>query len=238
MSAYGAIVRSAAASASDASANPLPATFWDIPRSSGAHVTVHHLTVSTVKSLSGLIEYLGAVMAKEIEDGMTYPQETMTPDAFEAYFFSGDVFLAIIHPGAIGGSEGSETDLTIENARQERAWEECIAGFYYVKPNYPGRSSHICNGGFVVPPNHRGSGYGSALAKSYVHYAPKLGYQASVFNLVYTNNSASVKLWEGLNFKKAGLIPKAGRLRRKDGNGEEYVDAWVFYKSFVDDGLA
>ncbi|KAJ7928440.1 hypothetical protein B0H13DRAFT_1967257 [Mycena leptocephala] len=43
------------------------------------------------------------------------------------------------------------------------------------------------------------------------------------------------RLWEGLNFKKAGLIPQAGRLRRKDGNGEEYVDAWVFYKSFVDE---
>jgi len=87
----------------------------------------------------------------------------------------------------------------------------------------------------VVPPVQRAKGYGSALAKSYVHYAPKLGYRGSVFNLVYTNNSASVKLWEGLGFKKAGLIPKAGRLRRKDGNGEEYVDAWVFHKSFVDE---
>jgi hypothetical protein len=42
-------------------------------------------------------------------------------------------------------------------------------------------------------------------------------------------------LWEKLDFTKAGLIPRAGRLRRQDGNGEEYVDAWVFYKSFVGD---
>ncbi|KAJ6589822.1 hypothetical protein DFH09DRAFT_1140199 [Mycena vulgaris] len=234
MSAYGAIVRSA----SHVSVGPLPTTFWGIPKKSDAYVTVHHLTVSTAKSLPGLIDYLGAVMAKEIEDGMTYPQETMALDTFETYFFSGDVFLAIFHAGAIGGPEASETNLTVENAREERAWEDCIAGYYYVKPNYPGRSSHICNGGFVVPPKQRGSGYGSALAKSYVQNAPKLGYQASVFNLVYTNNSASVRLWEGLNFKKAGLIPKAGRLRRRDGDGEEYVDAWVFYKSFVDDGVA
>jgi hypothetical protein len=39
-------------------------------------------------------------------------------------------------------------------------------------------------------------------------------------------------LWERLNFEKIGRIPRAGRLRRKDGEGEEYVDAWVFYKSF------
>jgi hypothetical protein len=43
------------------------------------------------------------------------------------------------------------------------------------------------------------------------------------------------RLWERLGFHKAGRIPRAGRLRRKDGQGEEYVDAWVFYKSFVDD---
>lgn len=102
----------------------------------------------------------------------------------------------------------------------------------------------------MVPPTHRGSGFGALLAKSYVHYAPLLGYQASVFNLVYVNNIASVKyglflgamqrrltvlyprLWERLGFSKAGLIPRAGRLRTKDGIGEEYVDAWVFYKSF------
>ena len=87
-----------------------------------------------------------------------------------------------------------------------------------------------------------------------MHYAPKLGYEASVFNLVYVNNHASIRfvvieqacfvaidsksmnrLWEKLNFTKAGRIPRAGRLRRADGQGEEYVDAWVFYKSFKDD---
>jgi hypothetical protein len=32
------------------------------------------------------------------------------------------------------------------------------------------------------------------MAKSYIHYAPKLGYQASVFNLVFVDNFASIKL--------------------------------------------
>jgi hypothetical protein len=44
----------------------------------------------------------------------------------------------------------------------------------------------------------------------------------------------AVRLWERLGFTKAGLIPRAGRLKTLEGN-EEYVDAWVFYKSFVDD---
>jgi len=68
-----------------------------------------------------------------------------------------------------------------------------------------------------------------------VDYAPRLGYQASVFNLVYVSNFASIKLWERLNFTKAGLIPRAGRLKRRNGQGEEFVDAFVFYKSFVED---
>ena len=103
-----------------------------------------------------------------------------------------------------------------------------------------------------MPPKHWNKGYGRVLAKSYLHYAPKLGYQASVFNLVYVNNVASLRhvdyvslsvpchliisslrLWEALGFTKAGLIPNAGRLK-KEGGGEEYVDALVFYKSFVE----
>ena len=96
-----------------------------------------------------------------------------------------------------------------------------------------------------------------ALARSYLHYAPRLGYQASVFNLVYVNNLASVRcvdsvvvhkslfsfasscfrIWENLGFTKAGRIPRAGRLKRKEGQGEEYVDAWVFYKSFLEDTI-
>jgi len=132
----------------------------------------------------------------------------------------------------ISGTE--QPSFEIEEERAGRAWDDCIVGYYYIKPNYPGRSSHICNAGFVVPPLHRGKGHVKLLAQSYIHYAPRLGYQASVFNLVYVNNAASIKLWESLGFTKAGRIPRAGRLRTKDGKGEEYMDAWVFYKSFIE----
>lgn len=101
------------------------------------------------------------------------------------------------------------------------------------QPNYPGRSSHLCNGGFVVPTVHRGLRVGSTLGRSYLHYAPLLGYRGSVFNLVYVSNVASVKIWDGLGFQRAGLIPGAGKLKGKDGAEDEYVDAIVYNYQFV-----
>ncbi|KAF5322258.1 hypothetical protein D9619_001692 [Psilocybe cf. subviscida] len=249
MSAYGDIKR-------PQTSGLLPSTVWtsekrtlgavDSDANDAEYITVHHLTLKTAREQPGLLEYLGAVFAKEVEDGMTYPQEGDMPQAtFEAYFFAADVFLGIVGtPTANQDSLGTATnDLAdgsrngapgLTEVRAGRPWAECIAGYFYVKPNYPGRSSHICNAGFVVPPRQRGYGYGSQLAKAYVYYAPILGYEASVFNLVYVNNIASVKLWERLGFSKAGRIPRAGRLRTKDGNGEEFIDAWVFYKSFIE----
>jgi hypothetical protein len=101
---------------------------------------------------------------------------------------------------------------------------------YYIKPNYPGRSSHLCNGGFMVPSTSRNLGMGRIAARSFLFYAPACGYRGSVFNLVYVTNEASVRLWEKLGFKNVGKIPGAGRL--KVGDGEEYVDAWVVYGDF------
>ncbi|KAG5652850.1 hypothetical protein H0H81_003413 [Sphagnurus paluster] len=233
MSAYGSIKRSSAANAA------LSPKLWPVASTASSeshHVTTYHLTLSIAQRLESLLAYLSAVFAQEVEDGLTYPQEgDMDRAAFEAYFFAADVFVGITcERGAVQLDETrEEVEPDIEKARAGRTWEECVAGFYYIKPNYPGRSSHICNAGFVVPPVQRGKGYGRVLALSYVEYAPQLGYQASVFNLVYVNNVASIKLWERLNFTRAGLIPRAGRLKRRDGDGEEYVDAIVFYKSFV-----
>lgn len=51
----------------------------------------------------------------------------------------------------------------------------------------------------------------------------------------YSSVVAYYRLWEKLGFTKAGRIPRAGRLKKRDGDGEEYVDAWVFHKSFVEE---
>ncbi|KAI0090753.1 hypothetical protein BDY19DRAFT_887330 [Irpex rosettiformis] len=238
MSAYGAI------STLNRPLSSLPTTLWhcknkSIDPSVPQYVTIHHLTLETASTLPGLVSYLHHAFAAEVDRGMTYPQEILqgeayTQGAFEGYFFAADVLVGITGVGELpeATTDGGVVEITAAEASKGRSWEECIAGVYYVKPNYPGRSSHICNAGFLIPQSQRGRGFGSVLARSYLYYGPRLGYEASVFNLVYVNNIASIKLWEALDFTKAGRIPRAGRLKKADGSGEEYVDAWVFYKRF------
>ncbi|KAF9779780.1 hypothetical protein BJ322DRAFT_339688 [Thelephora terrestris] len=236
--------------------SPLPNTRWtvrDKTTGSPIFIDMHHLTLEMAMKCPGLVEYLHSVFARVVEDGRTYPMEvaegeSYSRQAFEGYFFAADVIVGVL--AAEGNGDGFSVDqqaaaqvipgtdrpLGLSGSSQDGkplVWGNVVAGFYYVKPNYPGRSSHICNAGFIVPPNHWNKGYGRVLANSFLYYGPKLGYQASVFNLVYVNNIASVKLWEALGFTRAGLIPNAGRLK-KEGGGEEYVDAIIYYKDFED----
>ncbi|CAO1637623.1 unnamed protein product [Parajaminaea phylloscopi] len=157
----------------------------------------------------------------------------------QTYHLIVGIFLPNI-PSAVSPSEdGTEISLAdaLAGASLESLdWRRALACFYYVKPNYPGRSSHICNGGFVVPEWNRGLGLGGLAGRSFLHYAPALGYRASVFNLVYKTNAASLAIWERLGFTKVGVIPGAGLLKRpnaKEGEPqEEYVDAWVIHCDF------
>jgi len=249
MSAYGAI----SLNGSHNRESPLPTTRWaakDKATGSPISIDLYHLTLETALKSPGLVEYLHSVFAWVVEDGRTYPMEVAEGEkysrqAFENYFFAADVIVGVLGGDRQVGVDGRSSEVEIVSGAKANlfdlsgdgrppVWDEIIVGFYYIKPNYPGRSSHICNAGFIVPQKHWNKGYGRVLAKSYLYYAPKLGYRGSVFNLVYVNNVASIRLWEALGFTKAGLIPKAGRLK-KEGGGEEYVDAAVFYKSFVED---
>jgi len=121
----------------------------------------------------------------------------MTRDEFVNYFFASTTIIGIL------SRQGTEAAPSIDAARAGRSWEEAVGGCYYIKPNYPGRSSHVsriaadndmerlaaddqnCNAGFLVPPIQRGKKVGGALAESFLVYAPKLGYKSSVFNLVF-----------------------------------------------------
>ncbi|GAA5876171.1 hypothetical protein JCM16303_007044 [Sporobolomyces ruberrimus] len=227
MSAYGAI------SAPKRTASLVPRTY---PLAkAGEALTLFPVRRESVSD--ALVQYLANVFNDTVEDGRTYPQqEKLTLEQFYAYFFAADCFVAIrdVPPAALTG-EGldREADYSIESTVAERELKDAVLGMYYIKPNYPGRSSHNCNAGFVVPTHHRGLRIGSTLGKSYLHYAPLLGYRGSVFNLVYISNSASVKIWDNLGFKRAGLIPKAGLLRNEEGTGEDYVDAIVFHYDFT-----
>jgi len=145
MSAYGAITRPMT---SDTSLVP---TTWACkpstkrPNSVPTYLTVHHLTLVTARSLKGLLEYLRAVFTLEIEAGRTYPQDTLEGEGvFEAYFFAADVFLAIICEGEVAEGK-NEVDVSVEDSRKGRGWEDCIAGFYYVSCVFQryGQATHL-----------------------------------------------------------------------------------------------
>ena len=46
-----------------------------------------------------------------------------------------------------------------------------ILGAFYIKPNYPGICSHVCNGGFVVHRSYRGLGLGRMMGEAFVGLA-------------------------------------------------------------------
>lgn len=74
------------------------------------------------------------------------------------------------------------------------------------------------------------------MALAFLAIAPLLGYKASMFNLVFESNTPSVRLWRSLGFREIGKIPNAGYLRKKTESNqivEEYVDAIMFYYSFM-----
>ena len=86
-----------------------------------------------------------------------------------------------------------------------------IIGACYIKPNFPGRSSHIANCGYIVKKQYRGQKIGFHLGKRSIDIAKELGYRGIIFNLVFKENIASIKLWEKLGFKIIGTIPDAAK---------------------------
>lgn len=120
-----------------------------------------------------LLSYVCTLMNREIEAGDTYPMmDPMTVDAFANYWFG--TFAAIMFLG----DARSVGDL-MHSLADEKVWERYCLGSFYIKPNYPGRSSHVCNGGFLVGPLARNRGVGRLMGEGYLEWAPKLGYTYS-----------------------------------------------------------
>ncbi len=115
-----------------------------------------------------LLAYLSECFNKEIEDGNTYPMMNTLPlDVFGPYWFGN--FGAVMVLGDIGGIEAAS-----EMERNGADWNKLCLGSFYIKPNYPGRSSHVCNGGFLVTPAARNKGVGKSMGQCYLDWAPQL----------------------------------------------------------------
>lgn len=100
-----------------------------------------------------------------------------------------------------------------------------IIGTYYIKANQPGLGAHVCNCGYIVSENSRGSGAASSMCKHSQETALSLGFRAMQFNLVASTNGAAIHLWEKLGFQVVGTLPNAFKSKTVG-----YIDALVMYK--------
>jgi hypothetical protein len=115
-----------------------------------------------------LMAYLSEQLNREIEKGDTYPMiSSLSVPAFGTYWFQN--FGAIMVMGEV---EGIEELLQMEQSGAD--WSKLCLGSFYVKPNYPGRSSHICSGGFLVTDVARNKGVGRLMGEVYLEWAPQL----------------------------------------------------------------
>ncbi len=121
--------------------------------------------------------------------------------------------------------EAARTDWIDNSKAVYTSWmDDELTGSYYLKPNQKGLGSHVANAGYVVAEGMRGRGIGRALALHSLEAARGLGFRALQFNLVVATNTASVRLWESLGFRRVGTLPRAFLLR-----GELPVDAHVYF---------
>ena len=157
-------------------------------------------TITTQEQKHAIWQLLNQVL----DQGNAYPQYgPMDYNDFEDYYLSHNAYILSTADGEVVGS-------------------------VYIKPNFPGRSSHICNGGFLISPLFRNLGACTILAKQFEILAKDLGYSAIFFNLVFSTNLISIRIWENLGYRKIGIIPKAANL--KDFG---YTDALQYYKDLT-----
>lgn len=146
------------------------------------------------------VDRLSQIFEDIVKGGQSYPQTTTSKGQFRDYFLSYYAFVVRKENGDVAGS-------------------------FYIKPNFPGRSSHLANYGLLVSPDFRGRGVGEFMVIECIRLARLVGFRALYTNLVYANNMASIKLCLKHGFTQVGRVPKAGDLQ-----GLGFVDALQFYR--------
>lgn len=105
---------------------------------------------------------------------------------------------------------------------------QSIVGTYYIKTNFQGPGSHVCNCGYVVSNQTRGRGIASAMCLHSQEQAPKFGYHSMQFNSVVSTNEDAIHLWKKLGFQVIGTLPGVFNHPRYG-----FVDALVMFKDLV-----
>jgi L-amino acid N-acyltransferase YncA len=145
-----------------------------------------------------------AILEPVFRAGETYafPREISAEQAREAWTTTGkQVFVAIDEPSGE------------------------VLGTYYLKANFEGAASHICNCGYVVSERARGRGIAARMCEHSQREALARGFRAMQYNLVVSSNENAVHLWKKMGFTIVGTIPEAFRHPRLG-----FVDAYVMHK--------
>ncbi|HEY4831763.1 MAG TPA: bifunctional helix-turn-helix transcriptional regulator/GNAT family N-acetyltransferase [Waddliaceae bacterium] len=147
-------------------------------------------------------EQLYQIFREVVDSGSQFPYECSSIEEFHRQFFIPQGQVYVCH--------------TLDG--------EVIGGFY-LRSNSSGRSSHIANAAYMIRSTCRGKGVGSLLIKASLHFAKDLGFRAMQFNMVLSQNTLAVKLYQRLGFDIAGILPEA--VRNIDGS---YEDGYVMYR--------
>ena len=108
-------------------------------------------------------------------------------------------------------------------------WEKQCLGLFQLQPAYPGRSSHVVTGTFLVNAGIRGKGIGKTLSEIFIEWSKKLGFTSCCFPLIYGTNVGIRRILEDLNFRRVGRLPEAGILKGYDVP----VDSFIYAKEFT-----
>lgn len=115
-----------------------------------------------------LLAYLCDQLNKEIEKGDTYPFiNPLSLEEFGTDWFSHFTAVMLLGDVPIVGHVQSLEAIGAD-------WGKICLGSFNIKPNYPGRSSHICNGAFLVTDASRNRGVGRLMGECYLEWAPQM----------------------------------------------------------------
>ncbi|AQZ17230.1 SPT10 (YJL127C) [Zygosaccharomyces parabailii] len=204
---------------------------------------------------AGLLTFLLDEFNMEIEKGGSFPYyEKLSLQEFKNAWFHPDGHVCIMVLGEIPeldySMENNQSDLEnnygtdIEtmrrtaqykrrkerrNLRLSMQWEKQCLGIFSLQPAYPGRSSHVVTGTFLVNAGIRGKRIGRTLVETFVEWAKRLGFTSSYFPLIYGTNVGIRRILEGLNFKRIGRLPESGILKGFDVP----VDSFIYGKEFT-----
>jgi GNAT superfamily N-acetyltransferase len=73
--------------------------------------------------------------------------------------------------------------------------------------NRAGPGSHVANASYMVAPDARGMGVGSALCRFSLDWAREQGFAGMQFNAVAESNTGAIAIYQRLGFKIVGTVP-------------------------------